>query len=231
MEILPRGHVSQDHRALHRRRPYPAEGVLHLSGDLRPGDGADLPPPLALRRPGGPDPQSRATTFSRRWARKASSCCGTRAGAVRAYHNVCRHRGTRLCEEHTGRFSETIQCPYHAWTYSLDGRLIGAPSTNDLEGFDKAEWPLFPVATAVWEGFLFINLADEARAVRARVGPAARQVLPVQHAESQGRPDDRVRRQGQLEAPAAELLGVLPLRTGAPGARRRSRRRRAARTT
>ena len=84
-----------------------------------------------------------------------------KSGAVRAYHNVCRHRGTRLCEEHTGRFSETIQCPYHAWTYALDGRLIGAPSTNDLEGFDKAEWPLFPVATAVWEGFVFINLAEK----------------------------------------------------------------------
>ena len=84
-----------------------------------------------------------------------------RAGGLRAYFNVCRHRGTRLCEEHTGRFSETIQCPYHAWTWSLDGRLIGAPSTADLEGFNKGDWPLFPVAIATWEGFLFINLARE----------------------------------------------------------------------
>ncbi|HEX6103990.1 MAG TPA: Rieske (2Fe-2S) protein, partial [Gemmatimonadales bacterium] len=60
-----------------------------------------------------------------------------RAGTLRAYFNVCRHRGTRICEEHSGRFSETIQCPYHAWTWTLDGRLIGAPSTGDLEGFDK----------------------------------------------------------------------------------------------
>ena len=58
-----------------------------------------------------------------------------RAGTLRAYYNVCRHRGTRLCEEHTGRFSETIQCPYHAWTYALDGRLIGAPSSGDIENF------------------------------------------------------------------------------------------------
>ena len=84
-----------------------------------------------------------------------------RAGGYRAYFNVCRHRGTRICEEHTGRFSETIQCPYHAWTYALDGRLIGAPSTADLEGFDKADWPLRPVGIAAWEGFLFINLARE----------------------------------------------------------------------
>ena len=84
-----------------------------------------------------------------------------KSGGVRAYHNVCRHRGTRLCEEHTGRFSETIQCPYHAWTYGLDGRLIGAPSTSDLEDFDKADWPLRSVAAATWEGFVFINLAEE----------------------------------------------------------------------
>ena len=83
-----------------------------------------------------------------------------RAGGYRAYYNVCRHRGTRLCEEHTGRFSETIQCPYHAWTYSLDGRLIGAPSSAEIENFDKSEWPLSPVAVAAWEGFLFLNLAE-----------------------------------------------------------------------
>ena len=84
-----------------------------------------------------------------------------RAGALRAYYNVCRHRGTRLCEEHTGRFSESIQCPYHAWTYSLDGRLIGAPSSGDIEGFSKADYPLHRVPVESWEGFLFINLADE----------------------------------------------------------------------
>src|SRR5512134_2611220 len=82
-----------------------------------------------------------------------------KAGGYRAYFNVCRHRGTRLCEEHTGRFSETIQCPYHAWTWSLDGRLIGAPSTADIENFDKADWPLHQVGIAAWEGFLFLNLS------------------------------------------------------------------------
>jgi glycine betaine catabolism A len=81
-----------------------------------------------------------------------------RAGVVRAYYNVCRHRGTRLCEEHSGRFSETIQCPYHAWTYALDGRLIGAPSSGDIEGFSKSDYPLHNVAIQSWEGFLFINL-------------------------------------------------------------------------
>ena len=82
-----------------------------------------------------------------------------RGGELHAFFNVCRHRGTRLCEEHTGRFSETIQCPYHAWTYALDGRLIGAPSTADIENFDKADWPLHPVGVATWEGYLFLNLS------------------------------------------------------------------------
>ena len=47
-----------------------------------------------------------------------------RQGRLRAFFNVCRHRGTRLCEAASGRFSETIQCPYHAWTYATDGRLV-----------------------------------------------------------------------------------------------------------
>jgi Rieske 2Fe-2S family protein len=83
-------------------------------------------------------------------------------GTVRAFYNVCRHRGSRVCEAHQGQFSETIQCPYHAWTYALDGRLIGAPATNDLENFRKADWPLHKVPVAVWEGFLFISLSPEA---------------------------------------------------------------------
>jgi Rieske 2Fe-2S family protein len=81
------------------------------------------------------------------------------AGRVQAHYNLCRHRGTRLCTQLQGRFPKSIQCPYHAWTYSLDGRLIGAPYMHELETFDKADYSLHPVATACWEGFIFINLA------------------------------------------------------------------------
>ncbi len=83
-------------------------------------------------------------------------------GVVRAFYNVCRHRGTRLCEAPAagrGRLSETIQCPYHAWTYTLDGSLVGAPHMSEVSGFDKRDYPLHAVALAEWEGFLFINLA------------------------------------------------------------------------
>src|SRR6266702_555930 len=80
-------------------------------------------------------------------------------GTVRGFYNVCRHRGTRLREDACGHVS-AIQCPYHAWTYGLDGRLIGAPHMNEVPGFDKADYSLHPVNLALWEGFIFVNLAD-----------------------------------------------------------------------
>ena len=81
-----------------------------------------------------------------------------RDGVIRALFNVCRHRGTQLCREASGRFSETIQCPYHAWTYATDGRLLGAPHMQDVPGFDKREHPLHAAAVAEWEGFVFVNV-------------------------------------------------------------------------
>jgi Rieske 2Fe-2S family protein len=79
---------------------------------------------------------------------------------VRGFFNVCRHRGTRLCDEKNGQLS-AIQCPYHAWTYGLDGRLSGAPHMDEAPGFNKAEYSLRPVNVALWEGFVFVNLADK----------------------------------------------------------------------
>jgi len=92
-------------------------------------------------------------------------------GERRAFYNVCRHRGTRLCEATHGRLSETIQCPYHAWTYALDGRLIGAPHMNEVAGFEKKEYPLHRVALAEWEGFLFVNLARDAEPLAEAFAP------------------------------------------------------------
>jgi Rieske 2Fe-2S family protein len=79
--------------------------------------------------------------------------------AIRGFYNVCRHRGSRLIENRNGR-SQAIQCPYHAWTYALDGRLIGAPHMDDVPGFNKADYSLHAVNLALWEGFIFVNLAD-----------------------------------------------------------------------
>src|SRR5438034_628712 len=76
------------------------------------------------------------------------------------FYNVCRHRGSRLIENRKGQLSAAIQCPYHAWTYGLDGRLLGAPHMDDVLGFNKTDYSLHPVNVALWEGFIFVNLAD-----------------------------------------------------------------------
>lgn len=91
------------------------------------------------------------------------------AGALHAHYNVCRHRGARLCD--TGndqRWGLTldagvvarnmIRCPYHGWSYALDGRLLAAPHLQDAPGFSKADYPLHPVGVATWAGFVFVNL-------------------------------------------------------------------------
>jgi phenylpropionate dioxygenase-like ring-hydroxylating dioxygenase large terminal subunit len=103
-------------------------------------------------------------------------------GTLRALYNLCRHRGTRLCTATGGRLSETVQCPYHAWTYALDGRLIGAPHMQDVAGFDRNDYPLHQTALAEWEGFVFVNLADEpsdfSDAFAPVLGRFARYALP-----------------------------------------------------
>src|SRR6266571_9323566 len=82
-----------------------------------------------------------------------------KGGEIHGFFNVCRHRGTRLREDRNGHLS-AIQCPYHAWTYGLDGRLIGAPHMDQVPGFDKADYPLHRVNLGLWEGFIFVNLAE-----------------------------------------------------------------------
>lgn len=82
------------------------------------------------------------------------------AGNIHALHNVCRHRGARLCREPHGKTGPALRCSYHAWTYALDGTLQHAPHMQDVTGFDKAAWRLSPVALAEWRGFLFLCLAS-----------------------------------------------------------------------
>jgi Rieske 2Fe-2S family protein len=95
-----------------------------------------------------------------------------KAGEERGFYNVCRHRGTRLCEEKGGHLP-AIQCPYHAWTYGLDGRLIGAPHMDAVPGFDKADYSLGEVHLALWEGFIFVNLADVPTLLEKAFAPLA----------------------------------------------------------
>ena len=95
----------------------------------------------------------------------------TNAGIVKAFHNVCRHRGTRICTDASGRFAGVIQCPYHAWTYDLDGTLIGAPHMDEVPHFRKDSYPLMSVHAEEWDGHLFLNLDAEPRALLDQLGP------------------------------------------------------------
>jgi Rieske 2Fe-2S family protein len=81
---------------------------------------------------------------------------------LRAFHNTCRHRGSRLVFQERGRLaSKVLTCPYHAWTYSLSGELLRTPYAVACPGFDKGGHGLFPVALENWRGFIFINLAPD----------------------------------------------------------------------
>lgn len=80
-------------------------------------------------------------------------------GALHAFYNVCRHRGTRVCEASAGHFTGSIQCPYHAWTYGLDGKLIAARNMSEVPGFDQSQYPLHEASIATFEGFVFVNLS------------------------------------------------------------------------
>jgi len=71
-----------------------------------------------------------------------------------------RHRGTQLCMDEVGQFHGSIQCEYHAWTYDLNGRLIGAPHMDGSALFRKEDFPLLSVHAGVWDGFLYVRLSD-----------------------------------------------------------------------
>lgn len=91
-------------------------------------------------------------------------------GRARAFYNVCRHRGTQLVGAADGTKLRSIVCPYHGWTYSAEGRLVGAPHTDSLVDFAKEESGLFEIPLDSWGGFLWANLEAEAPALRTELG-------------------------------------------------------------
>lgn len=84
----------------------------------------------------------------------------TKAGRIQAFHNSCAHRGSALVSEHRGRQGLFV-CPYHKWSYDTDGRLVGVTDEADFLGLDKRACGLAPIATEVWEGWVFVNLAPD----------------------------------------------------------------------
>ena len=81
--------------------------------------------------------------------------------SVRAFFNVCRHRGARLCTQDAGEVKRAFQCPYHAWTYGLTGELLAAPHLTRMPGISRTEYGLTRVAVHEWLGYVWVCLAAD----------------------------------------------------------------------
>jgi Rieske 2Fe-2S family protein len=105
-------------------------------------------------------------------------------GGLRAFYNVCRHRGSQVVpvdpdgESPAPCPAQSLRCPYHSWTYDLGGRLLRAPHTESVDDFDPGGFGLHPVGVDTWGGFLFLHLTPQAGppALRDSLGPAVERV-------------------------------------------------------
>ena len=105
----------------------------------------------------------------------------TKDGSVKAYHNVCRHRGNKLVwndfpNEETSGTCRQFTCKYHAWRYNLDGDLTFVQQEEEFFNLDKGNYGLAPVRCEVWEGFIFINFDNNAAPLTDYLGPLAKSI-------------------------------------------------------
>jgi phenylpropionate dioxygenase-like ring-hydroxylating dioxygenase large terminal subunit len=98
-------------------------------------------------------------------------------GEIRAFSNVCRHRGSRLVDGSAG-CAKVLTCPYHAWSYARDGRLVGVPHRGEYPGLRTEKLGLFSVALEKWRGFLFVTLEPGAPSVAEMMAPYEHEVAP-----------------------------------------------------
>jgi carnitine monooxygenase subunit len=104
-------------------------------------------------------------------------------GVVRAFANVCRHRGSRLVDGEAG-CAKRLTCPYHAWTYAADGRLVGVPQREDYPDLDPARLGLIPIELEAWHGFLFVRLENRSGpGIGVMMAPYEAEVAPYRLAE------------------------------------------------
>lgn len=102
-------------------------------------------------------------------------------GTVRTFRNTCRHRGTRLLSHRCQ--VKRISCPYHGWTYALDGTLRGVPKLSGFEDLDKGSHGLFEIRTECWAGFVWITFDCKAPPLREYLGELVAQIEPYGLAE------------------------------------------------
>jgi len=84
-------------------------------------------------------------------------------GEIRAFYNVCSHRGTKFLDDGAGNVRKAFRCPYHAWTYDLNGCLIGTPNVQEDEYFERSKFSLHGISVEDYAGFLFVNMSGDPR--------------------------------------------------------------------
>ena len=94
-------------------------------------------------------------------------------GEIRAFYNVCSHRGTKFLDDGAGNVRKAFRCPYHAWTYDLNGCLIGTPNVQEDEHFERSQFPLHGITVEDYAGFLFVNMSAEPRPLSDALGDGA----------------------------------------------------------
>jgi len=117
--------------------------------------------------------------LTRRVAGESILLVRTREGELRAHYNVCRHRGSQLVPDcGAGHFASGIRCPYHSWTYTLEGELRTAPFLDEASGLARRELSLHPVGVDVWGGFVFVQLTPDEAAARGHTLAAQLGAVP-----------------------------------------------------
>jgi phenylpropionate dioxygenase-like ring-hydroxylating dioxygenase large terminal subunit len=99
-------------------------------------------------------------------------------GVLRGFFNVCRHHAAAVMTAPCGKV-DRMRCPYHGWTYDLEGRLRGVPEFDGVCDFDRAATGLVPLAVATWENFVFVHLDPDPQPLVAHLGSLVEQVAPL----------------------------------------------------
>jgi len=92
-------------------------------------------------------------------------------GRIGAFHNICPHRGSALVSEPRGKLARFV-CPYHSWSFGLDGRMLAAPEAHEFARLDKSATGLQPVQCELWRGLIFVNLDPEAAPLADFMAPS-----------------------------------------------------------
>lgn len=101
-------------------------------------------------------------------------------GALRSFHNVCRHRAAKLAPEDRGSCGHKLVCPYHAWSYNLDGTLAGVPKWQGFDDLDARDHGLIPVEQEIFHGFIFVRFEAGLPSVAEMMAPYADELAPYE---------------------------------------------------